>query len=601
LSLDISRIHAAQCLNAVTSLEREIYPSSDLLSWPTVETSHLRDTITANNFQSEFVDIIPGPWTAVSMSLNEDCSELFVSRYRYGQSPLILRLPFSRQKSEDTEDDMFDYEIGNAELADIIQLSNYSCHSSVETNVKGAKTNWWTEREALDLRLQELLINIENIWLGGFRGVFSQHERDVDQLNRFRKAFDTILGRHLPSRRAPKRGVKSLALDDQVLELFIGLGSDQDGEIDLDEPLSDLLYFVVDMLQFNGERNAYDEVDFDSMSIEVLDALRSYHDSVGETSKDSHLILVLDRRLHAFPWESLPCLQTSSVSRVDSMLTLRDRILEMRSVAKSEAGRHIVSKRTGSYILNPGGDLKGTESTMAPELSKLAKESAEGWTSIVRREPSEDEFKRMLSISATMMYFGHGSGAQYIRPRAIRKLDKCSEVVWLMGCSSGAVQENDELEPYAVPLAYMAAGGQYELPVSKTNTKSQGKCMAVLATLWDVTDKDIDRFSLAVGEEWGLWRPPPESIKLPVKTPKKRVIAAPVTPQKGAKTPKTPRVKQTPAAPKTPARSQSRQPAERAGKRSLMEAVAKSRDACYLRYLNGAAPVVYGVPVYLGE
>jgi separase len=31
---------------------------------------------------------------------------------------------------------------------------------------------------------------------------------------------------------------------------------------------------------------------------------------------------------------------------------------------------------------------------------------------------------------------------------------------------------------------------------------------------------------------------------------------------------------------------------------SLVEAAAKSRDACILRYLNGAAPVVYGVPVY---
>ncbi|SMR51534.1 unnamed protein product [Zymoseptoria tritici ST99CH_3D1] len=600
LSLDIARIHATQCQNTVTSLEREIYPTSKLNSWPLIEPLRHQDTVTATAFQHELIDIIPEPWTTVSMSLNEECSELFVSRYRHGQPPLILRLPFSRQKSDDAEDDMFDYGIGKAELADIIELSNYSCHSSVETNKKGAKTNWWSEREALDLRLQELLINIENIWLGGFRGIFSQHERDVAQLNRFRKAFDVILGRHLPSRRAPKRGSKSLALDDQVLELFIGLGNDQDGQVDLDEPLSDLLYFVVDMLQFNGERNAYDEIDFDSMAIEVLDALRSYHDVVEETDRDSaHLILVLDRRLHAFPWESLPCLQSSSVSRVDSMLNLRDRILEMRSE------RHTISKRTGSYILNPGGDLKGTESTMAPELAKLAQTKGSEWTSIVRREPSEDEFRKALTDSTTLMYFGHGSGAQYIRPRSIRKLEKCSEVVWLMGCSSGAVQEFDELEPYAVPLAYMAAGRHSEMPISAETVnaryQSSGKCMAVLATLWDVTDKDIDRFSLAVGEEWGLWRPPPESTKLPVKTPKKRVIAAPVTPQKTAKTPKTPGVKQTPAAPKTPARSQSRQAGECKGNSSLVQAVAKSRDACYLRYLNGAAPVVYGVPVYLGD
>jgi len=35
------------------------------------------------------------------------------------------------------------------------------------------------------------------------------------------------------------------------------------------------------------------------------------------------------------------------------------------------------------------------------------------------------------------------------------------------------------------------------------------------------------------------------------------------------------------------------------GRMCLSEAVAKSRGECYLRYLNGAAMVVYGVPVFL--
>jgi separase len=33
---------------------------------------------------------------------------------------------------------------------------------------------------------------------------------------------------------------------------------------------------------------------------------------------------------------------------------------------------------------------------------------------------------------------------------------------------------------------------------------------------------------------------------------------------------------------------------------ALDEAVAKAREVCQLRYLNGAAPVVYGIPVSLG-
>ena len=589
LNVELPRIHAAQCVSVAAKLDSDVTQSSELLVWPQFDECSPLPQLTARQFQDDFIDILPLPWTAVSLSLNEQCDELYVARYRRGQSPLLLRLPFSRQKSEE-DDDLFDFQVGKAELQEIIELSNYSCHSSVETSMKGAKTNWWSEREALDRRLQELLINIENIWLGGFRGVLSQHDKNDEELDQFRKTFDSVLDRHLPSRKV--RGGKRLTLDDQILELFIGLGTDLDGEVDLDEPLADLLYFVVDMLQFNGERNAYDEVDFDSMAVEVLDALRTYYDAVGEQSDDAHLILVLDRRLQAFPWESMPCIEKASVSRIDSMLTLRERIVAMRASAHEE-GHYTVSKHSGAYILNPSGDLKSTEAILAPELSQLKYADGAPWTSVIKREPSEEVFKAALQTSSQLLYFGHGAGSQYIRPRTIRKLEKCSEVVWLMGCSSGAVTEYDELEPFSVPMAYLQAG--------QATSESPSQCMAVLATLWDVTDKDIDRFSLAVGQEWGLWQASPDAPKAPAKTPRKRTLAAPSTPERGAKTPKTPKARKTPAPARTPARSRSRVKFERGKKQSLVEAVANSRDACFLRYLNGAAPVVYGVPVYLGD
>lgn len=40
---------------------------------------------------------------------------------------------------------------------------------------------------------------------------------------------------------------------------------------------------------------------------------------------------------------------------------------------------------------------------------------------------------------------------------------------------------------------------------------------------------------------------------------------------------------------------------EHGRKMCLSEAVARSRGECYLRYLNGAAMVVYGVPVFLAK
>lgn len=594
LCVDLPRISAKKCSEVAAKLDIGVQKTSDLLTWPESVQRTAHTSITAETFQRDYINILPKPWIAVSLGLNEECDELYITRYRQGLTPLILRLPFSRQKAEDADEEIFDFHVGREELREIIDLSNYSCHNPMDISVKGAKTNWWSERESLDRRLQELLINIENIWLGGFRGILSQHERDQPELDRFRKAFDATLDRHLPSRR--NRSSKRLALDDQILELFVGLGDDKEGEVDLDDALADLLYFVVDMLQFNGERNAYDEIDFDSMAVEVLDALREYFDSASGQDEAAHLILILDRRLQAFPWESLPYLETSSVSRVDSMLTLRERIVAMKA-ENQPLGYHEVSRHSGAYIVNPAGDLASTEKNLVPHLATLKTPSGDPWTSIVNRVPTEDVFSAALQASSQLLYFGHGSGLQYIRPRVIRRLEKCSEVVWLMGCSSGAATEFDELEPFSVPLTYLQAGSE-----------GKGHCMAILSTLWDVTDKDIDRFSLAVGQEWGLWEGEATSTLAPTKTPRKRATTAhPATPEKAAKTPvKTPKVKKTPANvnARTPARSRSRSVRERDGdgkKQSLVQAVARSRDACYLRYLNGAAVVVYGVPVYLGD
>ncbi|KAK3686887.1 separin protein [Vermiconidia calcicola] len=613
LIIDLPRIKALQYEQKTVEIDNTKTDDSEPLTWPRHCNGSSFETVTASDFQEKYVDIIPKSWTAVSLCMSEDCSELYIARYRSGQSPLIVRLSFSRHKPDEVEGEAFDYRKGKAELQEIIELSNYTCHNPGSLDAKGAKSKWWKERDALDRRMHELLTNIENIWFGGFKAVFSLHTRHADLLARFRISFDQVLDRYLPSRQALKGRTEKLALDDKVLELFVGLGSDQDGVIDLEEPLADLLYFVVDMLQFNGERNAYDEIDFDSMAVDVLDILRTYHETCGaQDTSSQHLILVLDRRLQALPWESLPCLEDASVSRVGSMLSLRERIVTMQeprrklpasNLPNNGEGCHVVGRTSGAYILNPSSDLQGTQTTLQPALSTLSKADGASWTSIVNIEPTEEHFGSALRETSMVLYFGHGAGSQYIRQRSIKRLDQCSEVVWLMGCSSGAVFEHGKLEPCAVPLAYLLAGSanSADSAAGEGGKQASGKCMAVVSTLWDVTDKDIDRFSLAMGEEWGLW-PASEQHRLPAKTPRKReVVAAPCTPEQIPKTSKTPKVRKTPAPTKTPARSRSRLRRGAETKRSLVEAVAKSRDVCYLRYLNGAAPVVYGVPVYLGD
>ena len=74
----------------------------------------------------------------------------------------------------------------------------------------------------------------------------------------------------------------------------------------------------------------------------------------------------------------------------------------------------------------------------------------------------------------------------------------------------------------------------------------------LIANLWDVTDRDIDKFSQAVFDKLKL---NPENIQVWQDTADKD--------------------------------------------QSLVSAVAMARSVCKLKYLTGAAPVVYGIPFYL--
>lgn len=549
-------------------VERYLSGPQDQLDWPTAEIFEKQEALSVYGsldfaqFQTEYIDIIPTSWKVVSMSLSESRDEIRISKLCSGQAPFILTLPLNRQNSRDADEEVFGFDQGKAELRDIITLANESTHNAHDMSRKGAKSEWWEARAVLDARLKDLLTNIESIWLGGFRGIFSQELQSPDLLSRFQQSLHNILNKYLPSRQKTGKNskVNRTTLDFRVLELFVGVGDPGDGE-DLDEPLMDLLYFVVDILQFNGERNAYDEIDFDSIAIETLDALRHYHEAAKDrASADTgqHTILILDKALHCFPWETLPCMSGHAISRLPSIGCLRDRILQQQKQQQQEGtppaheGLHI-DRQNGAYVLNPSGDLTATESTFSVPLAS----ALPTWSphSIIHRDPTESELHSILATRSLFLYFGHGSGSQYIRARAIKKLDSCA-VALLIGCSSGALTEAGEFEPYGTPMTYMQAG-----------------CPALVATLWDVTDKDVDRFSMKVLEAWGLL-----GQEAPVVGVAKK--GGPKAKGKG-KAKVTETVEPT------------------GTKMSLDQAVARGRDSCILKYLNGAAPVVYGVPVFL--
>jgi len=132
-----------------------------------------------------------------------------------------------------------------------------------------------------------------------------------------------------------------------------------------------------------------------------------------------------------------------------------------------------------------------------------------------------------------------------------------------MGCSSARLQDAGEFEVYGPAWNYMLAG-----------------CPAVVGTLCDVTDRDIDRFAGRLFEEWGL---------LPGGTFGESDVVGGRGKGRG-------RVGKSKGKEKEKGGGE-----DNAGKASLVEAVARAREACKFRYVTAAAVAVYGIPVYVDK
>ncbi|RCV23198.1 hypothetical protein SETIT_4G279700v2 [Setaria italica] len=98
--------------------------------------------------------------------------------------------------------------------------------------------------------------------------------------------------------------------------------------------------------------------------------------------------------------------------------------------------------------------------------------------------PTSEELVMALENYDLFLYFGHGSGTKHVNLKEIDKLNDCASAV-LMGCSSGELHCKGSYAPHGAPLSYLSGGSP-----------------AVVANLWDVSDKDIDRFSKALLHSW---------------------------------------------------------------------------------------------------
>lgn len=170
-----------------------------------------------------------------------------------------------------------------------------------------------------------------------------------------------------------------------------------------EEELEDLLFFILDLYTFHGIPVAIADIDVDQVivdlrcALEEHAALKNKRGKVNLTSvNDPHMFLVLDHNVQGVPWESIPVLRGQSVSRIPSVSFLLDRV-RLASAENRSGGvvdRVSVDPRKTFFVLNPSGDLKGTEGRFKPWLEQMR---SVGWEGVIGRPPSEQQFLDALA------------------------------------------------------------------------------------------------------------------------------------------------------------------------------------------------------------
>lgn len=174
------------------------------------------------------------------------------------------------------------------------------------------------------------------------------------------------------------------------------------------------------------------------------------------------VILVLDETTTEFPFESVPIFRSKAVYRTLSLECLEN-------VPTTDP----VLMGSVFYLLDPENNLHKTQKTISEFLSSVGMRRG-----VTGRRLSGPEHKE-LGSSDVFLYFGHGSGSRHLMSSGSNR------VVFLFGCNSARLLCVRNYKRNGSLLRYL------------------NKDSTVVGCLWEVTDRDIDRFSIKVIEGLG--------------------------------------------------------------------------------------------------
>ncbi|CAK6955656.1 separin [Scomber scombrus] len=344
------------------------------------------------------------------------------------------------------------------------------------------KAKWWEGRRALDSRVEHLLKEMEGL-LGCWRSFLLPLSSDPKLSSQAQCLCKALSARGVTASEEMLKVLLSASpvLSQENLKRF-ALGVSPQWDLECDQLLHSAVSQVTDREEPHG-----------------------------------HVVLILDKYLQKLPWESISVLRSRSVSRMPSLHSLIGLSIQKETEPQSIL-KHGVDIKKVFYVLDPNANLENSQDRFKEMFnSKL------DWEGVCGVAPDSGQLEEAVATKDLYIYVGHGAGARFLDSQAVLKRQMRAASL-LFGCSSAGLAVRGDQEGQGIILSYLIAG-----------------CPFVLGNLWDVTDRDIDRFTKALLESW---------------------LSA------GSGAP-------------------------------LLDYMGPSRQATFLKHLIGAAPVVYGLPIHL--
>ena len=424
------------------------------------------------------------------------------------ERPIIVTLPWSS-----TTDCSTTGVLQPTEALRYVLSQAPDCPTKGDLNDRHTKVRWWEHRILQDDGIQAVVRSMErNLGCWSILLADEPHDRVIEQAEQMSRDILDELVKCIENTALCIRDFSS-----HLLRLLIqNLQSMDDNQIE--SVFCAMMYTSDDVLALE-KKNAFQAFSKAALSYFVALCrqkagllLKTMADVVA--TEHTPILLLPDVSYNELPWESLSCSRGYNIYRLPNALSLNDKYL------KDKSTRHISVDVANSFaLLNPNGDLVGTEKALRPVLDKYR------WHVVCGQPPTD--LRAMLREYNLFLFFGHGAAIDFLGHLKFRTSLWRSTMI-LMGCSSGALRHSID-SPSDIPVVcYLVAGSP-----------------AILANLWDVTDAEIDRFSLSLLNSWSCRVEKTQMIEF-----------------------------------------------------DMSASVRESRTSCRLPYLTGGAPVVYGLPVH---